>query len=37
MLRIACLLLWFLAFPLLAAPVAVPDPLQPWRGWALED
>lgn len=37
MLRIACLLLWFLALPLLAAPVAVPDPLQPWRGWALED
>jgi hypothetical protein len=37
MLRIACLLLWFLALPVFAAPVAVPDPLQPWRGWALED
>ncbi|MGH8030136.1 MAG: hypothetical protein ACREO3_09395, partial [Arenimonas sp.] len=35
--RIACLLLWFLASPLLASPIAVPESLQPWRGWALED
>ena len=40
--RIACLLLHFvvlvaLATPLQAAPIAVPEPLQPWRGWALQD
>jgi hypothetical protein len=36
--RIACLLL-FLCIPAaaIAAPVAVPEPLQPWRGWALQD
>src|SRR5687768_3888414 len=35
--RIACLLLLLLALPLRAAPVSVPDPLAPWRDWALED